>query len=109
MTEEYYWLGAQGNIRVFSKSWNDRMSFIQLPHFEGKLGPCSINFYVNATTGNCSASWRVLASSLRVISAMIGNQPLLIIRHAKILKLECRGFFRITGTIQLQLELKPQI
>ena len=38
-----------------------------------KLGLCSMNCHIHAMTGNCSASLRVLAISLRVIYAMTGN------------------------------------
>ena len=41
-----------------------------------KLGLCSINCHIHAMTRSCSASLRVLANSLRVIYAIIGNPPL---------------------------------
>ena len=41
-----------------------------------QLGLCSLNFHTHMMTGNCSASQRVLANSLRVVSAMRGNPPL---------------------------------
>ena len=40
---------------------------------EEKLGPCSLNYHIHTMTGNCSASLRVLASSLHVVSAITGN------------------------------------
>ena len=42
-----------------------------------KLGLCSINCHTQAITGNCFASLQVLTNSLRLISAIIGNPPLL--------------------------------
>ena len=46
------------------------------------LGLSSINFLIHAMTGNHSASLQVLASSLRVVSAMKGNPPLHVSQSA---------------------------
>ena len=40
-----------------------------------QLGLCSLNCHTYTMTGNCSASQRVLANSLRVVSAKRGNPP----------------------------------
>ena len=42
---------------------------------KGQLGLCSLNCQTDAMTGNCTASYRVLANSLRVVSAMRENPP----------------------------------
>ena len=42
-----------------------------------QLGLCSLICHIHTMTGNCSASQRVLANSLRVVSAKRGNPPLL--------------------------------
>ena len=76
LTKGYYEVGdIKENIGMFSKLWNDRNSFIDLPLLKEKLGPCLINCHVHAMTGNCYTSLRVLASSLRVVSAMTRNLP----------------------------------
>ena len=41
-----------------------------------QLGLCSLICHTHTMTGNCSASQRVLANSLRVVSAKRGNPPL---------------------------------
>ena len=43
------------------------------------LGLCSLNCNTHAMTGNCSASWPVLADLLQVVSAKRGNLPLVTI------------------------------
>ena len=40
-----------------------------------QLGLCSLNCHAPPMTGNRSRSWRVLAHSLRVVSAKRGNPP----------------------------------
>ena len=47
-----------------------------------------LKFHTNAMTGNSSVSFRVLANSLRVISTIIGNPPLV---WMKFLALAYRG------------------
>ena len=39
-----------------------------------KSGLCSINCHIHAMNGNCSASLRVLANSLQVVSAITGTR-----------------------------------
>ena len=39
MTKDYYWTGAQNNIGILSKSWNDRNSFMHLSLFERQVRP----------------------------------------------------------------------
>ena len=38
MTEDYYWIGAEETISIFSNSWNDHNSFIYLSLFETHVG-----------------------------------------------------------------------
>ena len=45
-------------------------------YLKDQLGLCSSNCHTYAMTGSCSASQRVLANSLRVVSAKRGNPPL---------------------------------
>ena len=42
MTKDYYWIGVQGNIGMFSKSWSDRNSLILLSLFERPARPMFI-------------------------------------------------------------------
>ena len=45
MTKDYYWIGVQENIGMFS-----------CPCLKGQLGLHSLNCHTRAMTGNCSAS-----------------------------------------------------
>ena len=43
MTNDYYWIGVQENIGMFSKLWSDRNSLIWLSLFERPARPMFIN------------------------------------------------------------------
>ena len=63
------------------------IALISLLYLKDKLSLCSMNCYIYAMTGNCSASLRALADYLRVVSAMTGNPPL---GATSILKFSCK-------------------
>ena len=79
MIEDLYWTAAEEHISIFHKSRNNCNSFICLSLFERRVRPMfskrSVNCLILTVTGNCSASLRVLASFLKVVSAMTGNPP----------------------------------
>ena len=62
-------LACSVSRRVIVIAWFSCLSL------KAQLGLCSSNCHAHAMTGNCSASYRVLANSLRVISAKRGNPP----------------------------------
>ena len=53
-----------------------RRVIVILPLFERPARPMFINCHNHTMKGNCSASQRVLANSLRVVSTKRGNPPL---------------------------------
>ena len=63
-------LACSVSLRVIVIAW---FSYLCL---KDQLGLCSLNCRTHTMTGNCSASQRVLANSLRVVSAKRGNPPL---------------------------------
>ena len=66
--------------KILACSVSSEMVVIALftcPCLKDQFGLCLINCNIHAITGNCSASLRVLAYSLRVVSAMTGSPPLL--------------------------------
>ena len=70
------WSGVQENTRSFLLS--SELIIIALfscLYLNDKLGLCSLNCQTHKMTRNCSGSIRVLANSLRMVSAMTENLP----------------------------------
>ena len=68
--------GAQQNLGMFNKSWNDCTSLNHLSVLKDQIGLRSINCHIHVMmTGNCSETLRVLANSLRVVSVVMTRNP----------------------------------
>ena len=63
VTKDYYWIGAEENIAMFSESCYDRNIFIYLSLFERPVRPMLNNCHIHAMAGHRSASLQVLAAS----------------------------------------------
>ena len=76
MTKDCYWIGTVLK-KILTCSVSREMIIIALftcLYMKDKVGICSIiNCHIQAVTGKCSASLRVFANSLRVVSAMTGS------------------------------------
>ena len=74
VTKGYYWTGVQEKIGMFSNLGAIIIVSFSCLCLKDQLGLCSLTCHTHVMTGNCSASWRVLANSLRVVSAKRGNR-----------------------------------